>query len=101
MLRDFVEDFVMLPTQDVYLQSAEQHFGRAHSHCTGVMFLRPTNTARELIEATMGELVKCMATSACTGCGLSAASSPSRGSGGTLPRSTPCGLARMWDENRA
>ena len=66
VLRDFVADYLMLPTQDIYLQSAEQHFGRARSHCTGVMFIRPTNTARELIEATMEELVKCMATSACT-----------------------------------
>ena len=66
VLRDFVADYSMLPTQDIYLQSAEQHFGRANSHCTGVMFLRPTTTARELIEATMEELVKCMATSACT-----------------------------------
>ena len=66
VLRDFVGDFLMLPMQDIYLQSAEQHFGYARSHCTGVMFIRPTNTARELIEATMEELVKCMATSACT-----------------------------------
>ncbi len=66
VLRDFVADYLMLPTQDIYLQSAEQHFGRARSHCTGVMFIRSTNTARELIEATMEELVKCMATSACT-----------------------------------
>jgi hypothetical protein len=66
VLRDFVANLFILPTQDIYLQSAEQHFLPAHSHCTGVMFIRPTNTARELIEATMGELVKCMATSACT-----------------------------------
>ena len=66
MLRDFVDDFLMMPMHDLYLQSAEQHFDRAKSHCTGVMFIRPTYTALELIEATIEELVKCMATSACT-----------------------------------
>ena len=66
VLRDFVDDFLMMPMHDIYLQSAEQHFGRANSHCTGVMFIRPTYTALELIEATLEELVKCMATSACT-----------------------------------
>ena len=66
VLRDFVADYSMLPTQDIYLQSAEKHFGRANSHCTGVMFIRPTTSTRELIEATTAELIKCMATSACT-----------------------------------
>ena len=66
VLRDFVDDFLMMPMHDIYLQSAEPHFGRANSHCTGVMFLRPTLTALALIEATIEELVKCMATSACT-----------------------------------
>ena len=66
VLRDFVADFFILPTRDIYLQSAELHFGRARSHCTGVIFLRPTDRARELIEAAVAELVKCMATSACT-----------------------------------
>ena len=66
MLRDFVRDALALPPHDVYLQSGERHFGRAHTHCSGVMFFRPTAGALALLEATVAQFEACQAASACT-----------------------------------
>ena len=66
IMRDFVSDYLSMPKHDVYLQSNERHFGRAESHCSGVMFFRPSTAALELLEATVVEFEHCKATSACT-----------------------------------
>ena len=65
-MRDFVGDYFSLPPHDVYIQSAERHFGPANSHCSGVMFLQPTDAVLQLLEATVQEFIRCKAATRCT-----------------------------------